>query len=139
MKKKSIFIMMLMSVILSSVSFPLMPLQIPLVTKFDWEEDYGYEDAAGSEILKETEIEESTEYSFSEQVKVLEQMQQYETTAPAENWANVAGISSNSVQRIGARAISALSYMTAAEKKSSGFTDRMIGPEDRNCQLVSTP
>ena len=84
MKKKSIFIMMLMSVILSSVSFPLMPLQIPLVTKIDWEEDYGYEDAAGSEILKETEIEESTEYSFSEQVKVLEQMQQYETTAPAE-------------------------------------------------------
>ncbi len=62
----------------------LMPLQIPVGNKIDWEEDYGYEDAAGSEILKETEIEESTEYSFSEQVKVLEQMQQYETTAPAE-------------------------------------------------------
>ena len=25
------------------------------------------------------------------------------------------------------------------EKKSSGFTDRMIGPADRNCQLASTP
>lgn len=84
MKKKSIFIMMLMSVILSSVSFPAYAATDSFGNKIDWEEDYGYEDAAGSEILKETEIEESTEYSFSEQVKVLEQMQQYETTAPAE-------------------------------------------------------
>ena len=76
MKKKSIFIMMLMSVILSSVSFPAYAATDSFGNKIDWEEDYGYEDAAGSEILKETEIEESTEYSFSEQVKVLE--------APAE-------------------------------------------------------
>lgn len=66
------------------MSFPAYAATDSFGNKIDWEEDYGYEDAAGSEILKETEIEESTEYSFSEQVKVLEQMQQYETTAPAE-------------------------------------------------------
>ena len=69
MKKKSIFIMMLMSVILSSVSFPAYAATDSFGNKIDWEEDYGYEDAAGSEILKETEIEESTEYSFSEDIK----------------------------------------------------------------------
>ena len=99
MKKKSIFIMMLMSVILSSVSFPAYAATDSFGNKIDWEEDYGYEDAAGSEILKETEIEESTEYSFSEQVKVLEQMQQYETTAPRRNWL-CRSSSSNSVQRL---------------------------------------
>ena len=135
MKKKSIFIMMLMSVILSSVSFPAYAATDSFGNKIDWEEDYGYEDAAGSEILKETEIEESTEYSFSEQVKVLEQMQQYETPQKLAMSQQLFKLR----PEIGARAISALSYMTAAEKKSSGFTDRMIGPADRNCQLASTP
>lgn len=84
MKKKSIFVMMLMAAMLSSTSLPVYAVTDSFGNEVDWTEDYGYEDAAGSETLKETEIEESTEYSFSEQVKVLEQKQQYETTAPAE-------------------------------------------------------
>ena len=90
MKKKSIFIMMLMSVILSSVSFPAYAATDSFGNKIDWEEDYGYEDAAGSEILKETEIEESTEYSFSEQVR---------NNSPRRNWL-CRSSSSNSVQRL---------------------------------------
>lgn len=83
-KKKPIFIMMLMAAMLSSASLPAYAATDSFGNEIDWEEDYGYEDAAGSETLKEPESEESTEYSFSEQVKVLEQKQQYETTAPVE-------------------------------------------------------
>lgn len=82
--KKPIFVMMLMSVMLSSASLSVYAATDSFGNEVDWEEDYGYEDAAGSETLKEPESEESTEYSFSEQVKVLEQKQQYETTTPAE-------------------------------------------------------
>lgn len=82
--KKSIFIMLLMSVMLGSASLPAYAATDSFGNEIDWEEDYGYEDTAGSETLKEVEIDESTEYSFSEQVKVLEQMQQYETTAPTQ-------------------------------------------------------
>ena len=81
--KKPIFIMMLIAT-LCSAPLPVYAATDSFGNEIDWEEDYGYEDAAGSETLKETEIEESTEYSFSEQVKVLEQMQQYQTTVPAE-------------------------------------------------------
>lgn len=82
--KKSIFIMMLMTVMFSSASLPVYAATDSFGNEIDWEEDYGYEDAAGSETLKDPEIKESTEYSFSEQVKVLEQKQQYETKAPVE-------------------------------------------------------
>ncbi len=84
--KKSIFIMMLMTVMFSSASLPVYAATDSFGNEVDWEENYGYEDAAGSETLKETEIEESTEYSFSEQVKVLEQKQQYENYCTCRNW-----------------------------------------------------
>lgn len=83
--KNRIFFIALISALLSTAVSPAYAATDSFGNEIDWTEDYGYEDAAGSETLPETETEqESTEYSFSEQVKVLEQMQRYETTAPAE-------------------------------------------------------
>lgn len=83
--KNRIFFIALISALLSTAVSPAYAATDSFGNEIDWTEDYGYEDAAGSETLPESEAEqESTEYSFAEQVKVLEEMQQYETTAPTE-------------------------------------------------------
>ena len=84
MKNKKLFIALISAALLSTAASPVYAATDSFGNEIDWEEDYGYEDAAGSENLKDPEIKESTEYSFSEQVKVLEQKQQYETKAPVE-------------------------------------------------------
>lgn len=85
MKNRKLFIALISAALLSITAIPIYAANDSFGNEIDWEEDYGYEDAAGSETLPETETEqENAEYSFSEQVKVLEQMQQYETTAPVE-------------------------------------------------------
>lgn len=85
MKNRKKIIALISAALLSTAAPPAYAATDSFGNEIDWEEDYGYEDAAGSETLPESEAEqESAEYSFAEQVKVLEQMQQYETTAPAE-------------------------------------------------------
>lgn len=85
MKNRKLFIALISAALLSTAVSPAYAATDSFGNEIDWTEDYGYEDAAGSETLPESEAEqESTEYSFAEQVKVLEEMQQYETTAPTE-------------------------------------------------------